>query len=54
MSENYIPFPVDLLPAPIRRFVVEAAAAIHCDPSFVALPLWLCWRRAWAIPGESD
>jgi hypothetical protein len=35
----YIPFPVDVLPEPCRRFVVEGAAAIGCDPAFVALPL---------------
>lgn len=33
------PFPVDVLPEPIRTFVTEAAKSIGCDPSFVALPL---------------
>ena len=33
------PFPVDALPEPVRGFVGAGAAAIRCDPSFVALPL---------------
>jgi hypothetical protein len=35
----FTPFPVDVLPEPIRRFVTEAARAIGCDASYVALPL---------------
>ncbi len=38
-DERFEPFPVDTLPEPLRRFVSEAAAAIGCDPSYVALPL---------------
>lgn len=37
MSE-YLPFPVKLLPKRLRRFIDEAAAALDCDPAFVALP----------------
>jgi len=33
------PFPVDVLPQPIRGFVLCAAKSIGCDPSYVALPL---------------
>jgi len=33
------PFPVDALPEPIRSFVIEGAAALGCDPSYIALPL---------------
>ncbi len=33
------PFPVDALSEPLRSFVREAAKAIGCDPSFIALPL---------------
>lgn len=33
------PFPVDVLPEPIRGFVTEAAKAIGCDASYIALPL---------------
>ncbi len=33
------PFPVDVLPEPIRGFITEAAKAIGCDPSYIALPL---------------
>lgn len=36
---DYVPFPVDALPAMIRRFVVEGAQAIGCVPAFVALPV---------------
>lgn len=32
------PFPVGLLPEPMGKFVVEAARAIGCEPSMVALP----------------
>lgn len=33
------PFPADVLPEPIRGFVTEAAKAIGCDASYIALPL---------------
>ena len=39
MDERYTPFPLGLLPKPIGRYVGEAARSIHCDTSFVALPL---------------
>jgi len=35
----FTPFPVDVLPEPIRGFVNEAAKAIGCDASFIALPM---------------
>lgn len=35
----FTPFPVDVLPEPIRAFVTEAAKAIGCDASYIALPL---------------
>jgi hypothetical protein len=31
-------FPVETFPEPVRRFISEAAAALGCDPSMVALP----------------
>jgi heme-degrading monooxygenase HmoA len=37
--EAYKPFPVDALPEPLAAFVAETAAAIGCDPAYVALPL---------------
>lgn len=33
------PFPVDALPASFAALVAEGAAAIGCDPSFIALPI---------------
>lgn len=33
------PFPVELLPDPVRSFVAQAAVALTTDPSLVALPL---------------
>lgn len=36
---EYHPFPVDALPEPLNTYVTEAADAIGCDESFVALPL---------------
>lgn len=35
----FTPFPADVLPEPIRSFVTEAAKAIGCDASYIALPL---------------
>lgn len=36
---NYQPFPVDILPEPIRSFVTQASESVGCDSAFVALPL---------------
>jgi hypothetical protein len=36
---TFKPFPVGELPEPIRAFVTEAAKAIGCDASYIALPL---------------
>ncbi len=59
---NYRPFPVEVLPEPLKSFVVEGARAIGCDPSFVALPLLtalgaaignsrhLQLKRGWTVP----
>jgi hypothetical protein len=33
------PFPVHVLPEPVRAYVRNGAATLGCDPSFVALPL---------------
>ncbi len=33
------PFPVEVLPEPVRGFVRAAARAIGCDPSFLVLPI---------------
>ncbi|HOW69215.1 MAG TPA: DUF3987 domain-containing protein [Phycisphaerae bacterium] len=33
------PFPVEILPEPVRSFIWDVSMAIGCDPSFVALPL---------------
>ncbi|MFN7022271.1 MAG: DUF3987 domain-containing protein, partial [Phycisphaerales bacterium] len=38
-SAVFTPFPTGVLPEPIRGFVTEAAEAIGCDASYVALPL---------------
>ena len=37
--EPYRPFPVDVLPAAVSRFINEGAKAMGCDPSYIALPL---------------
>ena len=59
---SFAPFPTDVLPQPIRGFVTEAATAIGCDASFVALPLLsglasaignthrIALRRTWSEP----
>ena len=33
------PFPTGLLPDPLKSFVKQAAAALVCDPAYIALPL---------------
>ncbi len=35
----YRPFPVEVLPEPVRGFVVMSSESCHCDHAFVALPL---------------
>ena len=35
----FAPFPLGALPEPIRSYVDAGAAALDCDPSFVALPM---------------
>jgi hypothetical protein len=36
---EFQPFPVDVLPEPVRSFVINGAQAIGCDTSYLALPL---------------
>ena len=36
---DFVPFPTDQLPEPLRKFVKYHAEAIGCDPSFIAIPL---------------
>jgi hypothetical protein len=38
-EEEVTPFPVDVLPEAIARFVREAAGSLACPPDFVALPV---------------
>lgn len=38
-AAQYVPFPTDALPEPLRSFVVESCKSIGCDAAFVALPL---------------
>lgn len=35
----YAPFPTEVLPEPVRSFVLEGSAAIGCDPAFIVMPL---------------
>jgi hypothetical protein len=56
------PFPLEILPEPVRGFVKTSAEALGCDPSFVALPLLaaigaaigntrrLELKRGWLVP----
>lgn len=37
--QPYRPFPVDLLPEPVARFIWQGARAMGCDPAYLALPL---------------
>jgi Protein of unknown function (DUF3987)/3'-5' exonuclease/Bifunctional DNA primase/polymerase, N-terminal len=36
--EPFQPFPVHALPEPVRRYVLQGAAAMGCDPAYLALP----------------
>lgn len=37
--DEFMPFPVESFPEPIRSYVIQGAAAIGCDSSFIALPM---------------
>ncbi len=38
-ARNHQPFPVELLPEPVRSYIVQGAQAIGCDASYIALPV---------------
>ena len=38
LTAKWEPFPVDVLPEPLKTYVPEVANAIGCDPSFIAGP----------------
>lgn len=37
--EPWRPFPTEVLPDPLRTFVVDSARAIGCDPAYIGLPV---------------
>jgi len=37
--QPYQPFPIEALPGPVGAYVRQAAAALVCDPAYVALPV---------------
>ncbi len=39
-AQTYRPFPVELLPEPVRSYVTESAQEIECDRAFIALPIF--------------
>lgn len=41
-DKSFKPFPVELLPEPLKRFVEVAAISVNCDPAYLALPLLSC------------
>ena len=45
-SNTYVPFPVDLLPEPIKSYVQETSAAVGCPPIYIVLPLLSCIGQA--------
>ena len=45
-AETRPPFPTDAFPNIVRDYVIEASAAIGCDPSFIAIPVMGCMARA--------
>ena len=38
-AHDYVPFPVDTLPEPLKKFIFEVSRPVGCDPAFLALPL---------------
>lgn len=44
--EEFHKFPTDVLPEPVRGFIKACARAIHCDESYVALPVLACLASA--------
>lgn len=36
---EFVPFPIDCLPEPLRTFVIETAESMRCDPCFIILAL---------------
>jgi DNA polymerase I-like protein with 3'-5' exonuclease and polymerase domains len=38
IPEPYLPFPTETLPEPLASFVAQGAAALGCDPAYIALP----------------
>lgn len=58
----YQPFPVDVLPGPLKEFTTMGAASMACDPAYLALPLLsalgasignsrrLRIKRGWDVP----
>ncbi len=43
---TYKPFPVEVLPESLGRFITEAAEALYCDPAFLALPVLVTMASA--------
>ncbi|HEX8914495.1 MAG TPA: hypothetical protein VF796_19255, partial [Humisphaera sp.] len=38
-APEYVPFPLEVLPSVVATYVAEAAAALDCDPAYVAVPM---------------
>jgi DNA polymerase I len=34
-----VPFPLDVFPPPVRRYIEEGARSLHCPPDLIAVPL---------------
>ena len=45
-TENYVPFPVEHLPEPVKTYVEQAAKAVGCPPVYIVLPLLSCIGQA--------
>lgn len=40
--QGFQPFPVEVLPEPVRSYITGGARSIGCDPAFIALPVLAC------------
>jgi len=52
VDDTFHPFPVEVLPVPIRSFVAKGAQAIGCGPSYIALPILSALAGRSATRGE--
>ncbi|WP_026963104.1 hypothetical protein [Alicyclobacillus herbarius] len=52
-SDTVDPFPVDVFPDPLARFVIEGAASLNCPRDFLGVPITpLVWIYRIVVDGD--